>query len=45
MDDGDILTELKYSTRQDYCHILSALELNDLVKKIEGDITKWKWAV
>ena len=45
VDDGDILTELNYSTRQDYCHILSALELNDLVKKIEGDITKWKWAV
>ncbi|XP_065901556.1 uncharacterized protein [Dysidea avara] len=43
VDDGDILTDLNYSTRQEYRPILEALKLNHLVKKIEGDIIKWKW--
>ncbi|XP_065901552.1 uncharacterized protein [Dysidea avara] len=43
VDDVDILIKLHYSTRQEYRHILDMLELNCLVKKIEGEITKRKW--
>ena len=44
VDDGDILTKLNYSTRQEYRHILELLTINGLVQKSKDDyMITWKW--
>lgn len=43
LDDADIFLKLEYQTRIETRPILETLQLNGLVERIDGEVTKWKW--